>query len=52
MARPIESIAPFEGKAADWMIDYLEKKQADPKKQREQEEKDEKLLASVQEPSS
>ena len=47
VARPIEGIAPFEGKAADWLVNYLKTTQPDPKKQREQEEKDQMTLGGV-----
>lgn len=50
MPRPIEDIAPFEGKAAGWLVDYLENTKPDSKRRKEQEEIDAKLLAHVIEP--
>lgn len=32
MARPIEGIRPFTGKAARWLIDYLKNARPDPEK--------------------
>ena len=32
MARPIEGIPPFKGKAAKWLMDYLKTARPDPAK--------------------
>lgn len=33
MAKPIEGISPFKGKAAQWLTDYLENTRPDPARQ-------------------
>jgi hypothetical protein len=52
MARPIEGIPPFKGKAAKWLADYLERTEPDPKKRERREAKDAELLARVKESPS
>ncbi len=52
MARPIEGITPFKGKAAEWLVDYLERTEPDPKKRESQEARDAELLTDVKESPS
>ena len=35
MAKPIEGIKPFDGKAAKWLSGYLRNTKVDPEKQRQ-----------------
>ncbi len=47
MARPIIGIAPFIGKAAKWLRDYLECARPDPEKIAEQERRDEEICRNI-----
>ena len=46
MARPIQGVPPFRGKAAKWLAEYLDRR-PDPKKQAERAARDAELLKHV-----
>lgn len=47
MAKPIQGIEPFTGKASEWLTRYLGSFDPDPEKQREAEEREEALSKRI-----
>jgi len=47
MARPIEPIREFKGKAAEWMLEYLENEKPDPEKVKKRRERDREIARKI-----
>lgn len=47
MARPIEPIRPLEGKAAEWMLEYLANTKPDPEKVQKRRERDKEIVRQI-----
>lgn len=48
MAKPIEGVPPFTGKAAAWLARYVKRANANPDRQRERKRRDEELARRIQ----
>ena len=48
MAKPIEGVPPFTGRAAAWLARYVNRATVNPDRQREREERDRELAQHIE----